>query len=272
MEYNEATYLLINDGHDYINGQQQTPQSWWPGFDVDLGEAAGSRYSWNGVLRRDFAGGVSLVNPPGSPTVTVSLPGPMRTAAGSQVSSVTLGPAAGAVLAGSAPAPAAPSAAPSPTPASVSGPVATETVLQTTEVPSPQSHPASPAFASSSGSGHRPHLQRHSHSHRRHRRGATGHARTASRRPATRSRGLTRVSGSVIHATGGTVTIRIEVRVHGRWRLARSLPLDVGQSGAFGRILRLVHGGLYRARALYAGTAAYAPSSSGYRLLVLHTR
>jgi len=95
MEYNEATYLLINDGHDYINGQHQTPQNWWPGFDVDLGEATAARSSWNGLLRRDFTGGITLVNPPGSPTRTVTLPSAMRNVAGATVTSVTLAPASG---------------------------------------------------------------------------------------------------------------------------------------------------------------------------------
>ena len=39
MEYNLATYLLANDGGDLINGTEQTPASWWPGFDVNLGTA-----------------------------------------------------------------------------------------------------------------------------------------------------------------------------------------------------------------------------------------
>ena len=31
MEYNLATYLLINDGGDFVNGLNQTPRQWWGG-------------------------------------------------------------------------------------------------------------------------------------------------------------------------------------------------------------------------------------------------
>ena len=65
---------------------------------MNLGEAAAPRYAWQNLLRRDFSGGMVLLNPPGEPTRTVSLPSPMRDAGGGLVSSVTLAAKSGAVL------------------------------------------------------------------------------------------------------------------------------------------------------------------------------
>jgi hypothetical protein len=75
-----------------------TPIHWWPGFDVNLGEALGPRRLWGGVLRRDFARGITLVNEPGAETKHVKLPTAMRDLAGRVLTSVSLPPATGAVL------------------------------------------------------------------------------------------------------------------------------------------------------------------------------
>src|SRR5262249_10913940 len=61
-------------------------------------DANGARYQWNGVLRRDFTNGIVLLNEPGASTKTLSLGGSFRNSSGAIVSSVTLGPGAGAVL------------------------------------------------------------------------------------------------------------------------------------------------------------------------------
>jgi hypothetical protein len=75
-----------------------TPIHWWPGFDVDLGEALGPRRLWSGVLRRDFTRGMTLVNEPGVETRRVQLPTAMRELNGRVVTSVSLPPATGVVL------------------------------------------------------------------------------------------------------------------------------------------------------------------------------
>jgi Hypothetical glycosyl hydrolase family 15 len=100
MAYNLASYFLVSDGSDAVSGDGQTPENWWSGWSVELGEALGPRYTWSGLLRRDFAGGMVLVNQPGEATRTVSLPTPMENAEGVTVSSVTLGPGSGAILKG----------------------------------------------------------------------------------------------------------------------------------------------------------------------------
>ncbi len=100
LTYNLASYFLISNGNDAVSGDGQTPENWWSGWNVNLGEASGPRYSWGHLLRRDFAGGMVLVNPPGEPTETVSLPTPMLNAEGVTVTSVTLAPSSGAILRG----------------------------------------------------------------------------------------------------------------------------------------------------------------------------
>jgi hypothetical protein len=101
-EYGLAAYFLVNTGGDGIGndpGTGDSPADWWPGYDVFLGTARGPRYAASGsVLRRDFDGGTVLVNPPGAAQTTVTLEATYRDLAGRDRTSVTLGPAQGAVL------------------------------------------------------------------------------------------------------------------------------------------------------------------------------
>jgi len=98
-EYNLATYFLLNDGHDFINGTQQTPRNLWPGFTVKLGEATSPRVrSPQGVWTRSFPNGVVFSVEPGAPTQTIVLLAPMKTVSGETVSSITVAAAHGAVL------------------------------------------------------------------------------------------------------------------------------------------------------------------------------
>jgi hypothetical protein len=97
-EYSLASYYLISGGNDGVTAGGMTPTHWWTGFDVNLGDANGPRTKWNGLLRRDFSGGMVLVDEPGASSQTVSLPGAMRNLDGRKVKSVTLAPASGVVL------------------------------------------------------------------------------------------------------------------------------------------------------------------------------
>jgi len=99
-EYALANYLLINEQADAIGNMSVTPDNWWPGYSVNLGNPLGQRQTWNNLIRRDFQGGMVLVNEPEAPTRTVTLPGTYRTVAGSPVTSVTLPAKAGIVLIG----------------------------------------------------------------------------------------------------------------------------------------------------------------------------
>lgn len=95
LEFAVAGSLLANNGNNYVadayGANVIDPNNWWPGFDAKLGSATGARYSWNGLMRRDFSSGMVLMNYPGNPTVTVTLPGSYKRVDGSWVTSVTLG-------------------------------------------------------------------------------------------------------------------------------------------------------------------------------------
>jgi hypothetical protein len=278
MEYNLASYLLISTGNDAVSAAGQTPGNWWGGWSVNLGEAAGARYSWNGLLRRDFAGGLVLVNPPGEPTRTVTLPSPMKETNGATVSSVTVSAGAGVVLSGAAPS--SPSAAPSASPSRVP----TQTIVETKPAATPgSSAPGGPTTATSgpgatSSTGSRApsvsaHAKgkapgRHRRAARRRRRPAAHASRRYSKRGAPRAV-LTKVSGIVVHATRGRVAIEVDRRAGGRWVVVDHLTARVSANGHFLRLLALHSFLHYRVRAIYTGAAGYLPSRSRYRLVLL---
>ena len=98
-EYALATYFLVSSGRDGLgNDGNGLPDAWWAGYDVDLGAPLGDRYAWNGLVRRDFASGIVLVNEPEQPAHTVDLGGTYRGLDGQLRTSVTLGPTTGVVL------------------------------------------------------------------------------------------------------------------------------------------------------------------------------
>jgi hypothetical protein len=97
-EYPLAGYFLTSNGNDAFGNNQVTPDNWWSGYDVHLGSPLGGRYTWNGLLRRDFSNGMVLLNMPGHPWTNVNLPGPYQRIDGSTVSSIGLGGRQGAVL------------------------------------------------------------------------------------------------------------------------------------------------------------------------------
>lgn len=99
-DYQTAGFFMISSEGDGLGNQAVTPNNWWSGYDVQLGNALGARYTWNGLIRRDFQNGMVLINLPQSSTVTVSLPGTYQRDDGSIATSVTLGASQGAVLLG----------------------------------------------------------------------------------------------------------------------------------------------------------------------------
>jgi len=265
MEYNLASYFLTSSGNDAVSGAGQTPSSWWQGWEVNLGEANGARYGWKNVLRRDFAGGIVLVNPPGAASQTIALPTAMQDANGDSVTSVTLAAASGVVLRGANP------------PAAVSAPseVPTQTVVETSvAAPSHPARPTSPNAVHPAKQGARSTV--HSRAHRHHRRhDRARHARSAQRARAAsahrangRPGAVLRIDGTVRRATKGMVTIQIERRRGARWITVARLTASVNQSGRFGRLLALHSSVKYRVRAAYLGGSGYRPSLSGYRPVV----
>jgi hypothetical protein len=98
-EYGLAAYFLVSSGRDAIgNDPGGTPDDWWHGYDVDLGAALGSRYSWQGVLRRNFERGIVLLNPPDARKRRIDLDRAAVTLGCRRTSAVRLRAREGAVL------------------------------------------------------------------------------------------------------------------------------------------------------------------------------
>ena len=118
-DYALATYFLFSNGSDGFSGRNGgTPDDWWPGYEVDLGTPLNDHYRWGSLFRRDFAGGLVLVNQPNSATVTVDLGGAYVGLDGAVYTSVTLGATNGIVLLAAAPATTTTTSAPTTTTAS----------------------------------------------------------------------------------------------------------------------------------------------------------
>jgi Hypothetical glycosyl hydrolase family 15 len=265
IEYNLASYFLMSSGNDAVSGSGQTPTSWWSGWSVNLGEATGARRTWSNLLRRDFTGGMVLVNPPGAPTQTVSLGSAMQDVNGNPVSSVTLPAASGVVLRG-----AAPVETPPPASKSTVSMITTQTIVETTAVSShttPSGHADPASSTKSPAASRRPARRARRHvNHRRSRAHQAGRHRAGAPRPHALL-----ISGRVLRATQGTVAIQIDRRRGNRWVAVGHLTMGVGPNGRFTHLLRLRTAARYRVCAVYMGASGYSPSRSGYRIVVLRS-
>jgi hypothetical protein len=96
-QYSLAGYFLISTGRDRI-GDDANPETWWKGYEVELGPPLGPRTSKNGIYSRVFTRGLVFLGEPGVQTQTVPLPGTFTTLDGSSVSSISLSARQGAVL------------------------------------------------------------------------------------------------------------------------------------------------------------------------------
>jgi hypothetical protein len=225
-EYSLASYFEISTGNDGVGLGSMTPENWWSGFDIDLGEALGPRTVWQGVLRRDFTRGVTLVNEPQAPTRTVALPAPLLTASGATVASVTLGAGAGAVLRYA-------SAITYGAPAAVGGPLLRAVAS------------SKPRHARCARRAHRAH--RASRCRLRHR-GITLRVLTQVRR----HRVELFVSGRLRPARSGLVAVRAKRRRRGGWVTVRVLRSRV-KGGRFAATFTGLRPGDYRVSAAYLG-------------------
>lgn len=103
-DYVPACYFLISSGLDAMGNDAIIPSNWPANYDVDMGTALGARYTWNGLLRRDWSNGIVLVNPPGGAQQTYSLGGTYKDVQGNTVTSVNLASTSGAILFSTVPA------------------------------------------------------------------------------------------------------------------------------------------------------------------------
>ena len=98
-QYALACYLLLTDGRDGLGDASMAPSTWWSGYDVVLGRAAGARTrSSTGLFRRSFDHGLVLMLEPGAASTTVSLPAAYKALDGTTVTQVSLTARQGAVL------------------------------------------------------------------------------------------------------------------------------------------------------------------------------
>ncbi len=93
--YELANYLLVKTGDDMLgaNGVKTriSPDGFWDGYLIDLGEPLGERYVRDGLFRRDYRCGSAVLNQPDQPTRTVELGETFQVlGSGERVSSVTL--------------------------------------------------------------------------------------------------------------------------------------------------------------------------------------
>ena len=91
--YNIAGALLVNNGGDYVSTQSRdllSPEGYFEGFDIDLGDALGDRQVVDGTIRREFTEGLVIMNQPRSESVSVDLGREWIDPDGAVVTSVTL--------------------------------------------------------------------------------------------------------------------------------------------------------------------------------------
>ena len=97
--YGLAGYFLVSSGRDALRQQPGgTPDDWWSGYDTTSAAPSTTAIELERRLAARLRGGVALLNEPGAPTRTVSLPSGLHDLSGNPRSSVTLGPGSGAVL------------------------------------------------------------------------------------------------------------------------------------------------------------------------------
>lgn len=96
--YALANYLLVTNGGDIIADNNISPANQWSGYNVKLGSAKGVRYLWNGLLRRDFEGGFTIVNPPGAATASASVSNVKHFLTGADVNTIQLPAKSGLIL------------------------------------------------------------------------------------------------------------------------------------------------------------------------------
>jgi len=101
-DYDLAFYYLVNDGGDLLaadgDRSRMNPDTFWSGYQHDLGRALGPHYRWQELFRRDFECGIVLVNQPEMPTIAVSLGETYTDLEERSVTSATLAAARGTVL------------------------------------------------------------------------------------------------------------------------------------------------------------------------------
>jgi hypothetical protein len=230
-EYNLAAYYLISIGRDAVGLGVMTPENWWTQYDRDLGAPAGGRTWSAGLHRRDFAGGIVLLNDPGAAPRTVTLAAPMTTTSGQSVTKVTLAGGSAAILhavGGGTPPVLTPEPVATPAPAPKPAPL----------TPAPEIVPAPTATTPV----------------------ATPPA-TVRVRVRRAQRRTVVVEGRVAAAARGDVRVRVQRAGRKRWHSVATRTAGVDRDGGFRAALARLAPGRYRV------SAAYLPGTAGRSIL-----
>jgi hypothetical protein len=100
-EYNLAAFFLTLSDYtkDHVGDPSQTPDNWWAGYDVKLGNPLGARTTpLTGLYRRAFTSGLVYLNEPEATTRVIPLDRAYRRIDGTFVSSITLAAKEAAIL------------------------------------------------------------------------------------------------------------------------------------------------------------------------------
>jgi hypothetical protein len=239
-QYWLADALLLDTGSLALGNDAWTaPDRFWTGYSLNLGAPAGSRSSWSGVWRRDFAQGLVLVNPPGNATRPVIVGSGYVDLDGVVQTQLTLAPGTAIVLR-KAPTATAP---PPPTLPPVA-PVATPT-------PEPAQAPGKPAKRSGNAKAH-----------------IAGAATPRSTRT-TVSLARARVTGHVTGAVSGYARVNVQRRRGNAWVTVRRAKDSVSKRGNFAGDITPLSRGTYRVLATFEGTGTARPSKSDYKTRVI---
>jgi Hypothetical glycosyl hydrolase family 15 len=229
--YGLATALLLDTGPLRLGNDAWTARErYWNGYDVNLGAPLSSRAAWSGVSRRDFVGGIVLVNPPGNGTRAVTVGAGFADLDGAVQTDLTLAPGSGAVLVRvpvDPPAPTPPVATPTPEPAA---PVAT---------PTPPRKPIKPSGGTTA-----------------HIAGASDPNDTKTSVTLTR----TKVSGHVAGAVSGFTRVTVQRKRGSAWVTVRRAKDSVSKRGKYSGEIRRLTRGTYRVIATFEGTGTARPS------------
>jgi hypothetical protein len=231
-EYNLAAYFLVATERDgFRTDYRATPKDWWAAYDTDLGDPKGGRYHWNGLLRRDFARGFVVVNPPGSSGRTLAAASNAKAPDGDPRRAISLPPAGGRVV--------------------LTGAGGVKGVRR-----GHAKRRAGPALLLRSIPT--PRLQR--------RGGARGRLVHASRRLGR----AVLVQGRVRGIRGGRVAVSLQRERHGHWRTVRYAQPKLLHHARFQRLFRHLAPGTYRVRARHRQAPGKRPMRAARHFRVRH--
>jgi hypothetical protein len=234
--YGLATALLLDTGALNLGNDAWTARDrWWSGYDINLGTPPAPRFAWSGVWRRDFAGGVVLVTPPGSAARTVNVGPGFADLAGVARGVLTLAPGTGAVLVR------VPVPTPTPT-ATPAPPVATPTPGP---APAPAATPVPPRKRGKRPGKAKAHIA-----------GAEDPIDTTISVRLTR----TRVFGRVAGAVSGFTRVTVQRKRGRKWVTVRRAKDSVSKRGRYSGEIRRLTRGTYRVIASFEGTGTARPS------------